>query len=154
MAFRDFEKCNNYIFPEKQELKTRIFDIIDKTTRAPAEFYLSESSKQFVRMDKAIVDDNQIYRFSDYGIQSSKDGICFILKANMGTWYDRVPIIRDSFGIRTITPVECLSLMGFPKSFHFPEIPLKSKYKQCGNSVIVAMIQKLLVIILHSHENI
>lgn len=53
-------------------------------------------------MAKAITDDNQIYRFSDYGIQSGKDGICFTLKANMGTWYDRVPIIKDNYGIRTI----------------------------------------------------
>ena len=94
-------------------------------------------------MAKAVTDDNQIYRFSDYGIQSGKDGICFTLKANMGTWYDRVPIIKDNYGIRTITPKECLALMGFPKNFKIADIPLKSDYKQIGNSVCVPIIQQI-----------
>ena len=93
-------------------------------------------------MAKAITDDNQIYHFSDYGIQSGKDGICFTLKANMGTWYDRVPIIKDNYGIRTITPYECLALMGFPEEFKIANIPLKSAYKQIGNSVCVPIIKK------------
>lgn len=82
------------------------------------------------------------YRFSDYGIQSGKDGICFTLKANMGTWYDRVPIIKDNYGIRTITPKECLALMGFPKNFKIANITPKSAYKQIGNSVCVPIIKK------------
>ena len=94
-------------------------------------------------MVKAINDENQIYRFSDYGIQKSKDGICFTLKANMGTWYDRVPIIKDNYGIRTITPNECLALMGFPKEFRIADIPIKSAYKQIGNSVCIQVIQLL-----------
>lgn len=94
-------------------------------------------------MSKAITDDSQIYRFSDYGIQSGKNGICFTLKANMGTWYDRVPIIKDNYGIRTITPYECLALMGFPEDFMIADIPLKSAYKQIGNSVYVSLLQIL-----------
>ena len=61
----------------------------------------------------------------------------------MGTWYDRVPIIKDNYGIRTITPLECLALMGFPKDFLIADIPLKSAYKQIGNSVCVPLIKKL-----------
>lgn len=144
IAFRDFEKCNGYKFPEKTKLKAHIFDIIDKTKPAPPEYYLSENSTQYARMDKAIRDADQIYRFSDYGIQSSKDGISFTLKANMGTWHDRVPIIRDDYGIRTVTPEECLALMGFSSTFDFPDIPMKSKYKQCGNSVIVPLVRDIL----------
>lgn len=94
-------------------------------------------------METAITDDDQIYRFSDYGIQKSKDGICFTLKANMGTWYNRVPIIKDNFGIRTITPKECLALLGFPASFNFSNIPMKSMYIQCGNTVAVPIVQNI-----------
>lgn len=94
-------------------------------------------------MMNAIKDDNQIYRFSDYGIQSGKDGICFTLKANMGTWYDRIPIIKDDYGIRKITPYECLALMGFPKDFKIADIPLKNAYKHIGNSVCVPIIQQI-----------
>ena len=30
------------------------------------------------------------------------------VKANMGTYPDRVPIIRDDFGIRKLTPIEII----------------------------------------------
>ena len=89
-------------------------------------------------MVAAIRDDKQLYRFSDYGIQSSKDGIAFTLKANMGTYPNRVPVIKDKFGIRRITPMECLALQGFPPSFTFPStIPLREQYKQAGNTVCI-----------------
>lgn len=94
-------------------------------------------------MLSAIKDENQIYRFSDYGIRASKNGISFTLKANMGTWRDRIPIIKDDYGIRKITPYEALALLGFPKEFRFPDIPLNSAYKQCGNSVVVPVIRRI-----------
>lgn len=148
VAFKNFEMCNQFNFPEEQPLKKHIFDVIDRSIRADDRFYLDEKSAKYQKMKAAITDENQIYRFSDYGIQKSKDGISFTLKANMGTWYNRVPIIKDNFGIRTITPKECLALQGFPPSFDFPNIPLKSMYKQCGNTVVVPIIKKIAVRIL------
>lgn len=47
-------------------------------------YYLSPESSQYRRLDKAITNSKQIYLFSDYGIQSIKDGISFTLKVNMG----------------------------------------------------------------------
>lgn len=143
LAFRSVEQCESYRFPDKIELEKRVFDILDKSVKVDDCFYLPENSPKYIKMAKAIIDDNQIYRFSDYGIQSGKDGICFTLKANMGTWYDRVPIIKDNYGIRTITPDECLALMGFPKNFKIVDIPLKNAYKQIGNSVCVPIIKKI-----------
>ena len=76
IAFQSFKQCASYHFPEKIKLKKRIFDLIDKSIKADKCFYLSESTPEYNnKMMKAIKDDNQIYRFSDYGIQSSKDGI-------------------------------------------------------------------------------
>lgn len=143
VAFRDEEMCNKFIFPKEQVLNKRIFDIIDRSIMADERFYLNVNSWQYKKMLNAITDENQIYRFSDYGIQKGKDGISFTLKANMGTWYNRIPIIKDDFGIRTITPKECLALQGFPYSFEFPNIPIKSMYKQCGNTVCVPVIRQL-----------
>ena len=142
LAFRDVERCESNRFPELVKLEKRVFDILDKSVKVDDCFYLPENSPKYNKMAKAITDDNQIYRFSDYGIQSGKDGICFTLKANMGTWYDRVPIIKDNYGIRTITPYECLALMGFAEEFKIANIPLKSAYKQIGNSVCVPIIKK------------
>ena len=134
VAFKNYDMCNGFRFLDEQPLKKHIFDIIDRSVKANDKYYLPKNSVHYQKMNAAITDENQIYRFSDYGIQKSKDGISFTLKANMGTWYNRVPIIKDDFGIRTITPQECLALQGFPKSFDFPDIPIKSMYKQCGDT--------------------
>lgn len=139
----DFDMCNKFQFLKEQPLEKHIFDIIDRSVKADDSFYLNGSSVQHQKMNAAIADENQIYRFSDYGIQKSKDGISFTLKANMGAWYNRVPIIKDDFGIRAITPQECLALQRFPKSFDFPDIPIKSMYKQCGNTVVVPVVKQI-----------
>lgn len=152
VAFKSLSKCNAFSFPKKVELKKHIFDLIDKSIKAPDEFYLSPDSEQYKRLDVAIKDDNQIYRFSDYGIQSGKDGISFTLKANMGTWYNRIPFIKDNYGIRKITPNECLALQGFPNNFTFPNIPMKSMYKQCGNTVVVPMVKTIANLIYQKEE--
>lgn len=47
------------------------------------------------------------------------------------------------YGIRKITPYECLALMGFPKDFKIADIPLKNAYKHIGNSVCVPIIQQI-----------
>ena len=143
LAFRDVERCESYRFPEKVKLEKQVFNILDKSVKVDDSFYLPKNSPKYNKIAKAITDDNQIYRFSDYGVQAGKDGICFTLKANMGTWYDRVPIIKDNYGIRTITPSECLALMGFPNEYIIADIPLKSAYKQIGNSVCVPIIQAI-----------
>ena len=143
VAFKSQKACDSFRFPEKCELQKHLFDVIDKTVKGKDRYYVSEGSYEHNRLSAAITDDKQIYRFSDYGIQASKDGISFTLKANMGTWKNRVPYIKDNFGIRKITPYECLALQRFPNSFKFPDIPIASAYKQCGNSVCVPLIQQI-----------
>lgn len=143
VAFKSQEACFNFKFPDKVNLKKRIFDVIDKAARVDDSFYAKPDSYQFRKLSEFIRDDGQIYRFSDYGIQSSKDGISFTLKANMGTWRERIPYIKDSYGIRKITPYECLALQGFSQEYRFPKIPISSAYKQCGNSVVVPVIKRI-----------
>ncbi len=143
VAFQDQEMCDRFVFPDKCQLEKTIFDVIDKTIRAKDRYYISEDSYEYRRLSSAITDDNQIYRFADYGIQAGKDGISFTLKANMGTWKNRVPYIKDDFGIREITPYECLALQGFPKDFKFPDIPIMQAYKQCGNTVCVPIVKSI-----------
>lgn len=144
VAFKNEKASVNFTFPEKIELKKHVSDIIDMTKKADESLYFDVDSYEYKKLSSVISDTNQIYRFSDYGIQKSKDGICFTLKANMGTWYNRVPIIKDNYGIRKISPYECLALMSFPKDFVFGNcISEKSMYKQCGNSVVVELIYKI-----------
>lgn len=65
------------------------------------------------------------------------------LTANIATYPDRDPVILDDHWIGKITLYECLELQGFSKEFRFPNIPLNSAYKQCGNSVVVPVIRRI-----------
>lgn len=144
VAFSSELSCNDFSFPEKKSLEKQLSDIIDKKKRADGKYYYLPGTPKYEKLNRFITDDKQIYRFSDYGIQKSKAGISFTLKANMGTYYDRVPIIKDQFGIRNITPGECLALQGFPKSFVFPtSVPEQEQYKQAGNTVCVPLISSM-----------
>lgn len=144
VAFKDKSTCDNFRFPEKVPLERHITDIIDTSVKVDDHYY-SPNEPKYGRLQKAIVDDKQLYRFSDWGIQSSKDGIAFTLKANMGTYPNRVPIIKDNFGIRNITPAECLALQGFPPQFTFPDtVPEREQYKQAGNTVCTNLLCNLL----------
>lgn len=144
VAFKDNDACDHFRFPEKVPLKKHITDLIDTSIKADDRLYYSEESSEFMRLSEVITDDQQLYRFSDWGIQKSKAGIAFTLKANMGTYPNRVPLIKDKFGIRNITPSECLALQGFPKTFSFPKsVPLSEQYKQAGNTVCIGLIRNL-----------
>jgi DNA (cytosine-5)-methyltransferase 1 len=61
----------------------------------------------------------------------------------MGTGGHNVPIIKDSVGIRKLTPLECLRLQGFPDSYLLPQIADSALYKQIGNSVSVPVIGRI-----------
>ena len=143
VAFKSQEACERLEFPPKCNLEKRIFDVIDRSAKIDKRYYLQPGTYQYSKMVEAINDENQIYRFSDYGIQSSKNGISLTLKANMGTWRDRIPIIKDNYGIRKITPYEALALQGFPDTFRFDKISSQAAYKQIGNSVCVPVIRKI-----------
>ena len=145
LAFKSETQCNSFSFPPKIPLTNRIKDVLDISVKVENKYYYSETDSRYSRLYRVIQSSEQIYRFSDYGIQASKDGISFTLKANMGTYYDRVPIIRDYFGIRNITPIECLALQGYPKCFSFPtQVPEREQYKQAGNTVCVPVITHIL----------
>ena len=67
-------------------------------------------------MEHIVTDKTAMYKINDRGVSSYKYFICPTLTANMGTFPDRVPIIKDDYGIRKITPMECLLYKAFPKS--------------------------------------
>lgn len=143
VAFKDNTACDAFRFPNKVTLEKHIADIIDTSVAADECYYQRPDTPQYERLQKTITDSKQLYRFSHWGIQSSKDGIAFTLKANMRTYLNRVPIIKDNFGIRNITPTECLALQGFPIMFIFPDaVRERERYKQAGNTVCADIILK------------
>jgi DNA (cytosine-5)-methyltransferase 1 len=58
----------------------------------------------------------------------------------MGSGGHNVPLLKDSKGIRKLTPRECFNLQGFPTNYKLPNISDSSLYKLAGNAVSVPVV--------------
>ena len=143
VAFLDNNACDRFSFPLKIQLTTNMNDYLARHVEHDRCYYYDDSSVYYNDLKRIVTDKKALYKIYDSGISRKKHYFCPALTANMGTYPDRVPIILDDFGIRKITPYECLALQGFPKEYRFPKIPLESAYKQCGNSVVVPVIRRI-----------
>lgn len=143
VAFLDYDSCERFDFPERIKLEVKLNDILVRSTKHDASYYYTEGSFYYNALKKIVVDKNALYKIGDSGVLTKAHYVCPTLTANMGTYPDRVPVILDDYGIRKITPYECLALQGFPSDYHFPNIPMNSAYKQCGNSVVVPVIRRI-----------
>ena len=99
LAFQNKAECDEFRFSEEEPLLKHICEAVDFSVKSEDGLYYAPESPKYERLSRAVTDSNQIYRFADYGIQSSKEGIALTLKANMGTYPDRIPIVRDNCGI-------------------------------------------------------
>ena len=62
----------------------------------------------------------------------------------MGTGGHNVPIVLTQYGIRKLTPKECLLLQGYPEDFILSKGLANSHlYKQIGNSVVVPVVKRI-----------
>lgn len=143
VAFLDLGKCQKFKYPEPIERTVSLNDIINRSIKHDDLYYYTANSFYFDDLKKIVTDKRALYKIEDAGVIKTKHYICPTLTANMGTFPDRVPVVLDDFGIRKITPQECLLLQGFPTDFSFKGIPLNSAYKQCGNSVVVTLIKRI-----------
>jgi DNA (cytosine-5)-methyltransferase 1 len=62
----------------------------------------------------------------------------------MGSGGHNVPLIKDDFGIRKLTPKECFAFQGYPiNDFIIPPIANSKLYMQAGNSVTTTLIERI-----------
>jgi DNA (cytosine-5)-methyltransferase 1 len=61
----------------------------------------------------------------------------------MGGGGHNVPLIKDTDGIRKLTPHECFNLQGFPRDYILPPISDNALYKLAGNAVSVPVVTKI-----------
>lgn len=143
VAFRNPSDCFAFGFPMPVPLSKGIRDIINADTRQDTPYYYS-GTKYSDLFDSEICRTDTAYQWRRNYVRENKNGVVPTLTANMGLGGHNVPIIRDSFGVRKLTPEECLRFQGFPESFRFPEgISRSSMYKQVGNSVSVPVVQRI-----------
>ena len=143
VGFLDCNMSDNFGFPDEIPLTKQLKDIIDRSVRHNEKYYYDSSSFWYEDLVKTVVDPKALYKINDHGVSAKKYFVCPTLMANMGTYPDRIPVLKDDFGIRKLTPHECLALQGFPSEFAFKGISLNSAYKQCGNSVTVPVIKRI-----------
>ncbi len=143
---RDDGSCpemDRFRYPEPLKLTRTVHDIIDYSERKPSCFYYAKDHIYHDRLDEAMTNPDTIYQWRRVYVRENKSNVCPTLTANMGTGGHNVPLIRDDFGIRKLTPEECLAFQGFPPGFGFPKIARSQMYKQAGNSVSVPVIRRI-----------
>jgi DNA (cytosine-5)-methyltransferase 1 len=142
VGFKNKKHFDNFEFPKKIPLKKSIEDLLEKDV--PDKFYYKPGALLYPKLEKEIVKKGAVYQWRRQYVRENKKGVCPTLTANMGTGGHNVPLIRDSKGIRKLTPKECMLVQGFPKNFKIPSNLADSKlYKQAGNSVTVTVVERV-----------
>jgi DNA (cytosine-5)-methyltransferase 1 len=87
---------------------------------------------------------NTVYQWRRVYVRENKSNVCPTLTANMGTGGNNVPLIKDDFGIRKLTPKECFAFQGYDMDkFILPKIADSKLYIQAGNSVTTNLIERI-----------
>jgi len=134
----------NKIFPPKPINKPDHIKIYLENNKVDKKFYYGEEKYMYQELVNSIKSTDTVYQWRRQYVRENKSNVCPTLTANMGTGGHNVPLIKDDFGLRKLTPRECFNLQGFPKDYVLPEnVPASQLYKQSGNSVTVALIARL-----------
>ncbi len=143
----DHFRTNAFRFPEPEAETLDYRTFINLEQKPDASFYFNDDSRWKKLFEDSIEagDADSIYMLRRNYVRENKSNSVFALMANMGDGGHNVPVIQDSWGIRKLTPLECLRLQGFSDGeFSFPELLSKAQqYKQIGNAVTVPLVQKL-----------
>jgi len=145
VGFLDDERCSRFSFPEQIELTTNLKTLFDRSVKHSDCYYYESSNPYYEELKQLVVKKDCVYRIYDFGVSKKAYTICPTLIAYMEACnHERVPIILDDYGIRRLTPYECLKLQGFPDDYKFaPGTPMRKAYKQVGNSVCVPVIRRI-----------
>ena len=141
VGFLDPGSKERFQFPEEIALNNTLDKIFDRKQKQSEKYYYNPSSQYYEMMDKAMINES-VYQMRRVYMRENKNGVCPTLTANMGGGGHNVPVIRDDFGIRKLTPRECLSLQGFPDDFQIKTSDVHI-YKQAGNSVVVPVVRRI-----------
>ena len=133
----------NFDFPEVENKK--ISDFLEENVKD--KYYYTDKLKVYNKIVENVtknIDENVLYQYRRVYVRENKSNCCPTLTANMGGGGHNVPLLKDSKGIRKLTPRECFNLQGFPADYKLPEISNSALYKLAGNAVSVPIV-KLIV---------
>lgn len=141
VAFRFKKNLAKFKYPGMIPLTRTAFDLYDKE-RQDDKYYL-DNHRMWDKMMEYMTERNRVYRFTDWGLSRSREGICPTLLAAMGSRFERIPFFYDDYSVRLMTPRECARMQGFPEDYILPETNEKQVYKQIGNSVAVPVVYRI-----------
>lgn len=129
-------------FPEEIELTKTIHDFFEKGKQEDR-YYYQKDHKYYPELIKNMKSKDTVYQWRRVYVRENKSNACPTLTANMGTGGHNVPLIKDDYGIRKLTPRECFSFQGYPPHFVLPNIANGRLYMQAGNSVTTTLIERI-----------
>lgn len=151
--------ANTFKFPDPLPPGSlqKVRDFLDLERKGPAILYFKPESQYHPMFVEAIGKGKRdsIYQLRRSYVRENMSGMCFTLMANMGEGGHNVPVVKDKWGIRKLTPRECARLQGYDDSwFQIPSHLSRAQIsKQIGNSVTVPLVTRLAENCIRALEN-
>lgn len=142
VGFRDAQKCTSFNFDFAPQEQKNICDLLEQNV--DDKYYYTDRFKVFKEIHAGItktIYENVIYQYRRFYVRENKSNCCPTLTANMGGGGHNVPLLKDSKGIRKLTPRECFNLQGFPDTYQLPNVCDSHLYKLAGNAVSVPVVE-------------
>lgn len=136
------KKYSQFRFPERIKLTRTIHDILEKG-KQPEKLYYHLDHQYYPELEKVITSKDTVYQWRRVYVRENKSNVCPTLTANMGTGGHNVPLIKDDYGIRKLTPKECFLFQGYPRNYILPKIANSKLYMQAGNSVTTNLVERI-----------
>lgn len=139
---KNFTFLADFKFPSEIKLTKTIHDILEKGKQAD-NLYYQKDHQYYPELEKAMVSKDTVYQWRRVYARENKSNVCPTLTANMGTGGHNVPLIKDDYGIRKLTPKECFLFQGYPENYILPNLANSKLYMQAGNSVTTTLIERI-----------
>ena len=143
VGFRDKKAMDKFEWPKPGEpSKRKVRDILDSNVEAK---HYYNNKPLYERIKDNVVNPDYVYLYRRNHVREHRTGYSPTLVASMGQGGHNVPIIKDSKGLRKLTPRECARLQGYDDLQVPMGIAEVQVYKQIGNSVSVPVMHALAV---------
>ncbi len=145
----DHFSSNTFTFPEPlpEGSLRKVKDFLDLDHKAEASLYFKPESQYYPMFVEAMAKGRKdsVYQLRRSYVRENMSGMCFTLMANMGDGGHNIPVIKDRWGIRKLTPRECARLQGYEDEWFKipPHLSRSQVCKQIGNSVTIPLVKRL-----------
>ena len=140
---RDIVQLGKFTFPTPLESIPRaISTFLLEPSDIHDKYYYQPDKGIYTVLNNNITVPGVICQYRRCYVRENKTNRCPTLTANMGSGGHNVPLIKDSAGIRKLTPRECLRFQGFDDTFIIPaRLADCNAYRLIGGSITITIAQ-------------